>query len=170
VPDSKDKFANQAYLSVTETGANTLTFNQLLTGISIYEKVGWLINRLDYTFSTLSGTYAADGDGITFGIGTSSGIATVGLEENSVIDYNQFFRADLGAAASGFYLRKPFIKDFSSLPGGGILVPPNPLYIWAQGVSLAAAQTVYARMFYTVIQLKAEDFWELVEMRRMIGA
>jgi hypothetical protein len=51
-----------------------------------------------------------------------------------------------------------------------LIVPPNPLFIYAEGVALGAAQTVNARMFYTVKSLKVEDYWELVEMRHMIGA
>ncbi|GAH07378.1 unnamed protein product, partial [marine sediment metagenome] len=75
-----------------------------------------------------------------------------------------------GTAGTALILRKPFTKDFSSLPGGGILVPPNPIYIFAKGNALGSARTVTCRIFYTVRILKAEDFWELVELRRMIGA
>ncbi len=168
MPD--ERFVNQAYLSVVESGANTATFSKLETGISIYEKVGWLITRIDYNVDCAAAVLTANALGISFGISSMDGIASPSLSMSQIIDYNTRIRSDYGAAASGFLLDRPWEKDFSALPGGGLLVPPNPLYLWAKGIGLAAAQTILARMFYTVIKLKTEDFWELVEQRRMIGA
>ena len=64
----KDEFVNQAYISVTESALNTLTFAKLETGISIYEKVGWLICRMDYFVTLQVGDFAVEGDTITFGL------------------------------------------------------------------------------------------------------
>ena len=166
----EEKYVNQAYLRVTESGANTLTFAKLETGVSIYEKVGWLIHRLDYFFTTPVAQFGAEGDTLWFGISVMDSLATVTLQQAAVVDMNSAARRDFGVAASGFMRRLPFTKTFADLPGGGLLVPPNPIYIFAQGVALTGAQVVEARMFYTVKTLKTEDFWELVEQRRMIGA
>lgn len=168
--DIKDVFVNQAYLTVTETALNTLTFNQLLTGISIYEKVGWLISRMDYNFEIAAGDFGASQDALNFGLAVSDQIAAIGIDQSAVIDWNRVTRIDFGAAASGIQFNMPVSKDFSQLPGGGLLVPPNPIFIFAQGIALAGPYQVQARMFYTVKSLKPEDFWELVELRRMIGA
>lgn len=170
MPEVKDKFCNQAYLSVTEAAANTLTFDQLLTGISIYEKVGWLISRMEYNIGPSSAKFAADTDQVQFGLSTSNVITGVGMENTPVIDTNTVARIDFGAAASGFLSITPILKNFADLPGGGLLVPPNPLYLFVKGANAPNAFTIKARMFYTVISLKTEDFWELVELRRMIGA
>jgi len=164
-----DVFVNQAYLSVTEATPNTLTFAKLETGISIHEKVGWLISRIDYSTSIDSANFAASDDSVSFGMSTSDAIVAATLAESAVIDYNSVVRIDWGTAASAQILRQPFQKDFSNLPGGGILVPPNPIFIWVRGSNLTGAIGMVARMFYTVRQLKTEDFWELVELRRMIG-
>jgi len=166
----EEKYVNQAYLSVVESAANTCTFGKLETGISIYEKVGWLITRIDYNVDCAAAIFTADTLGILFGLSAQDSIASPTLQMSAIIDYNARVRAEYGAGASGFVLDRPWTKDFSQLPGGGLLVPPNPIYLWAKGIGLAAAQTVLARMFYTVKVLKAEDFWELVEQRRMIGA
>lgn len=165
----KDEFVNQAYLTVIESAANTLTFNKLETGISIHEKVGWLISRIDYTPTLTTGNFGAFGDTLSFGISTSDAIVAATLAQSAILDYNSLIRIDLGAAASGFFYRMPLTKDFSNLPGGGILVPPNPLFVWVRGIALTDPETIVARLFYTVKQLKLEDFWELVELRRMIG-
>lgn len=170
MPETKDQYVNQAYLTVTESAANTLTFNQLLTSISIHEKIGWIIARMEYQVVVNETDWNADQDFISFGISTSDKISSASLQDDPVVDFNRINRVDIGVAASGSFVRTPFMKDFSSLPGGGILVPPNPLFIFAKGSGLVGAQTINARMFYTVKQLKTEDFWELVEMRRMIGS
>lgn len=165
----KDLFVNQAYLEVVESGANTLTFNKLETGVSIHEKVGWVISRIDYDMAVAIANFGAEGDEVRFGLCTSDAISVASLAQSAVIDFNKLTRHDIGTAASGFLTKQPFQKDFSNLPGGGILVPPNPLFAWVQGAALTSAMTVRARMFYTVKVLKLEDFWELVELRRMIG-
>ena len=167
---AEEKFVNQAYMSVTESGIGTLTFSKLETGISIYEKVGWLISRLDYFTPILAGQFDTNDDNIIFGISALDSFVAPSLKLSAVIDFNQVARRDFGVAASAWIEVTPFTKSFADLPGGGLLVPPNPIYLFALGAGLIAAHTVQVRMFYTVVKLKVEDFWELVEQRRMIGA
>jgi len=169
MPEVKDIYPNQAYLKVEESAANTLTFDQLLTGISIHEKVAYLISRIDYWMSVSAASFAASNDIVHFGISVSDQITSVGPEQNACVDVNRLQRTDFGAAASGFLTHLPWVKNFSELPGGGLLVPPNPLFVFVQGENAPNAFTIEARMFYTVKSLKTEDFWELVEIRRMIG-
>lgn len=164
-----DNYSNQAYLAVTEATINTLAFNKLETAIAPFEKVAFLISRVNYDMALPAANFAATSDGILFGLCTSDQIASAGINNSAVVDRNSITRYDLGTAASGFYFRTPIEKNFADLPGGGLLVPPNPLYIFAQGIALGSVMTVSARMFYTVIKLKLDDFWELVEQRRMIG-
>jgi len=167
---AEDKYVNQAFIRVNESGANTLTFQKLETGIPIYEKIGWVVHRLDYFYVTTVVQFPADGASLSYGISAMDSLATVDLQLAAVIDMNMITRRDWGVAASGALRLIPIVKNFTELPGGGLLIPPNPLYLFAKGTNLAAAQGVDVRMFYTVIKLKPEDFWELVEQRRMIGA
>lgn len=166
----KDQFPNQAYLTVTESGANTLTFNQLLTGVSIYEKIGWIIHRMEYLVDLTAAGFAAATDLVTFGLSVSDQISAVGLQYSACVDYQKIERTDLGVAASGQFVQTPVVKDYSTLPGGGLMVPPNPIFLYVKGSNAPNPFTIRARMFYTVKSLKVEDYWELVEIRRMIGA
>lgn len=168
--DVKDLYPNQAYLTVTESGANTLTFNQLLTGVSIYEKIGWIIHRIDYGLELTAAKFAADTDTCNFGISVSDQISSIGMEYSACVDHNSIARIDMGAAATAFLQRNPLEKDFSDLPGGGLMIPPNPIFLYVMGANAPSAFTVKARMYYTVKSLKVEDYWELVEIRRMVGA
>jgi len=166
---ANDVFANYAIITVTESAANTLTFKKLETGISLTEKVGWVINRVEYYLSALNVTqFNAAADTLYYGLALGNGFSVPAVDRNEIIDYNSIERIDLGAVATGYFLLKPFIKDLSTLPGGGILIPPAPLYLWAKGESLAAAAIVTARIHYTMRNLKVDEYWELVEARRVL--
>jgi len=166
---TKDQFANYAIISVSEPAANTLTFKKLETGISLSEKVAWLINRIEYILSPLNAaTFNGDGDALLFGLSVSNAFATPGLIETTIIDYNSVARHDFGAAASMHWDHMPMIKDFSQLPGGGLLVPPTPLYLYAMGVGLTAATATVARLYYSLLPLAVDQYWELVEARRVL--
>ena len=167
---AEDKYVNQAYLSVVESALNTLTFSKIETGISIHEKVGWLISRIDYFFQTGPAQFGADGDALDYGISVMDTLTDVGPRLAAIVDSNTLTRQDWGVAASSEMRQLPVTRNFADLPGGGLLIPPNPVYIYARGTALAGPHTVAARLFYTMRQLKTEDFWELVEQRRMIGA
>jgi len=164
-----EKYTNMAYLSVTESAANTLTFSKLETGIAPFEKRAWLISRLEYLVTIDATKFAATNDLLDFGLSVSNAFTTPSPALNEILDFNEFKRVDFGAAATGTMFIAPFVKDYSTVMGGGLLVPPNPIYAWAQGSSLGAAASVYTRMYYVSVDLKTDEFWELVEMRRMIG-
>lgn len=166
-----DEFANYAILSVTESAANTLTFKKLETGISLSEKVAWIINRVEYIVASISAAiFNADTDTMTWGLSLSNSFAAPAFSEDTIIDYNLLARLDLGVAASGGWLLVPFLKDFSRLPGGGLLVPPTPLYLWAKGSGLTAANIVTARIHYQLMSMSTDQYWQLVEARRVISS
>jgi hypothetical protein len=162
-----DSFANLAIVTVTESAANTLTFKKLETGISVNQKIGWVIHRVEYFLSSLlAAVFNGDGDNLSFGLSCSSTFANAIIEENSIFDFNNVQRADYGTAAVSIIHHQPFIKDLSMLPSGGIIIPPAPLYLFAKGTGLVSAETISARIEYTTLELSTDDFWQLVEARR----
>ena len=86
-----------------------------------------------------------------------------------MLDYRRKIYYESGTPANFAFMDIPIVVDFSTLPGGGIIVPPNPLYLAAKGLGLGAAQSVSVRFWYTNIALKPEEYWELVESRRIIS-
>jgi hypothetical protein len=167
----KDQFANVGHIQVTESAANTLTYKKLETGISLFEKVAWILSRLEYEFIAVrSAGLAASGDYIEYGLSTSNNPSTISYDEPAMVDIASMGRVDMGTAGSGHFFFGPHTKDFHGLPGGGLIVPPNPLYAFIKGTSMGAAAVVDVRIFYTVKTLKAEEFWELVEARRIISS
>lgn len=167
---AQDVFANQAVITVTESAANTLTFKKLETGISLFDKVAWIVHRLEYYFFMSAANWNGDSDSLTMALTVANNITSLSLTDPNVLDLLQVSRQDWGAAASMFPCYRPTVKDFSPLPGGGLITPPNPLYGAAVGSGLAGAQTYYLKMFYTVKELKTEEYWELVEARRLVSS
>lgn len=164
-----DQFANMAILTITESAANTLSFKKLETSVALMEKVAWIISRIEYIFNLQgAGQFDSNADYDAYGLSVSNAFAAPSLTESTIIDYNVLTRLDFGTAASGGMNTLPIVKDFSSLPGGGLLVPPNPLYGWVKGSGTAAAQTIVARIWYTNLPLAVDQYWELVETRRVL--
>jgi len=168
---TKDKFPNVATIQVVESAANTLTFKKLETGISLFEKVAWIIHRIEYlvTAGTFTGM-ASTGDLIEFGLTATDQMASLSVVNAAMIDYQMRLRFDWGANPDVEMMELPWVIDLSTLPMGGIIVPPNPLYLGVKGTGMGVAATLTAKFFYTTYVLAADDYWELVEARRIISS
>lgn len=164
-----DKYANQAVIQCTESGTATLTFKKLETGISLFEKVAWLISHACYFISGMS-QLNSSGDAISMALTTTDQLTSLALTNAAVIDYQYVLRMDIGTAASGWYYQMPIVANLSGLAGGGVLVPPNPFYLGVAGSGTAAAVTVTCKIYYTTVELKPDEYWELVESRRIISS
>jgi len=162
-----DQYSNVLYDSVTESAANTLTFESVDVGLNIFDKVGLLISKVEYY--SLYNRIVADGDSLEFGLSSSNGWSDADAAETSIIDYNRVSLNAVGTAATALERVEPFIKDFSTLPGGGILITPKPLYLYAAGANLGNPATVQIRMFFTIIKLRPEEYFELLESRQYFG-
>ena len=165
-----DKYANVAAIDLTESAANTLTTAKFAFPFSIMDKMGILISRVEYELANLSSVLAASADQIIAGLVAGTAPDMTNPADPLVIDTYKTTRLDFGAAASGVVVQQPFIKDFSTLPGGGILVAPNPLYVAILGVSAGAAGRVKVRLFYTYFEMSTDEYWQLVESRRIISS
>jgi len=164
-----DQYCNVAAIDLTESAANTLTVAKFAFPFSIMDKMGLLISRVEYEFANLNTVFAASADQIIAGITASATASLIDPTDPGQIDVIKWTRTDFGTAANAIITAAPSIKDFSMLPGGGLLVAPNPLYAAIMGVSAGAAGRVKVKMFYTYMELGTEEYWQLVESRRVIS-
>jgi hypothetical protein len=166
---AKDKFANIAYLTVTESAAGTLTFEQLQMATMMMDaKYAVLIHRAEFYFGAYS-SLNSTGDKVTFGLTVTDRVTDLAdLSQPEILFFNVTERLDFGTAANGNLLVKPSQVDFTSLPGGGLLVPADRLYLGIQSSGAAAAMQVKMRLYYTVMGVSVEDYWDLVEARRIM--
>jgi hypothetical protein len=165
---STDKWANIAYLSVTESAANTLTFAQLqLANNLLSEKAAVIVHRAEMTFDDTQ--LNSTGDYIDIALTVSDRITNIAdLSQPEILYYYSRQRADFGTAANCVLKDFPILLDFTTLPGGGLLVPADRLYIGIKGTGCAGASKAVSRLYYTVMPLKTEDYWELIEARRVM--
>lgn len=166
------EFTNVAHIVVTESAAATLTFKKLETGISVMEKVAWIIHRLEYYLpSVTSANFNGDSDALQGALCAANTLADLeDMSNPALLDMFFLRRIDLGVAASGTWFESPKVKDFAGFPGGGLLIPPNPLYAALKGTGTVAAMTMRLRIFYSPVTLKTEEFWQLVEAYRVISS
>lgn len=164
---AKDKYVNKAFAQVTESAANTLTFSQLSTGGQLFQKKAWIINRIEW-FWTARAVLAATADYLQAALTSSNKMVGLGLDDPAVIDMMEWHCLLTGTGGNLDMYEQPSIRDFTNLPGGGLIIPGYPIFIAANGASLASAQTVSARIYFTLIDLKADEYIELVEALRMV--
>jgi len=170
----KDLYANRAAVSVTMDDANTLTFAQLETSISMFEKLAWIIHRIEFhiAYETIL-LMTASGDLIRVALCGNNQVTSLYPNQNSIYSMGELLRQDSGTAAN-FQLHDLNFKngvgekDFSSLPGGGLIVPPQPMYLGMNSIGLASAGICRALIFFSFKALNADEYWELVEATRLV--
>jgi len=165
-----DEYVNILALDVEQSAANTLTFEEIQIGLNIFDKVGIVVNRLEFLINTtMVNEMTVAADKILAALCTSNNITGLSIKNTEVVDMMQIHRFDLGAAATGTLVDQPFIRDFSSFPGGGILIPPKPLYFAVDSSGLANAGTVTCKISFVLKTLASDQYLELIETRRAFG-
>jgi len=170
----QDLFANMATINCIESAANTLTFKKLETSFGTFEKIAWIVHRIEYFLNSPSTAFNGTDDTVTVAVTTSNTLASLitgtAITEPAIIDMAAIARWDFGAAASGGLIVKPITRDFTQLPSGGLIIPPAPLFGAIQGSGMASAGLVTIRIYYTIKELATDEYWELVEARRLLTA
>ena len=165
-----DKYSNMIVKTVVSSAANAQTYAEITLGLSLFDKVGLLIQRIEYHLTGSSiGELTTTADEINIGLVTSNQPASMLPTDNSVIHQMKMGRLDLGVAAAATLFHLPMVFDFSQLQGGGILITPRPFFAGIKTIGLASAATAHIRIFFTVIKLSGEDYFELLETRHYFG-
>ncbi len=169
MPVKTDQFANIAAIQVTEAVAGTIAYARFNFPYSVMDKMALLINRIEYLPLSISNLNSST-DNVVIGLIAATAIVDINNQADpALLDSTRLIRNDLGAAATGTLLQFPFIKDFSSMPGGGILVAPSPLSAAIQSTGAAGVMNAWVKFFYTAVGLSTDEYWELVESRRIIS-
>lgn len=165
-----DTFANVAAIKVLESAAATQTSVKFSFPFSIMDKMALIINRIEYWFPSFV-MLNTSGDIFYSALTASASVVDISNQADPlIIDNMALVRSDYGTAATGVLTETPFIKDFSAMPGGGILAAPSPLYGMVQGVGTTPAALCFLKLFYTYIELSTDEYWQLVESRRVISS
>ena len=169
VNKAQDVFPNKAVIYCEESAVNTLTYVQLATNISTFEKVAWIIHRIEYKLSdTTLYEFTAETDKLSMAVTRTEVADALEVNKPEIIDMVMFAIQNYGTPANAEMVMRPYVRDFSTLPGGGLITPASPLYGAIHGAGLAAVGAAWITIYYTLKHLKTEEYWELLEATRLV--
>ena len=156
-----DTYANKAYGDVVMSAANTMTFAQILFGVGLFEGKALLIHRASwYPTPTALREIVAATDTLQMALTTSNRLSAISdVSEPAII----CARSIVGIAANTEPFTRPMVDDFTGLPGGGLLVPANPIYIAAHTSGAAAASEVRVEIRFSFLELSDSDYLEVLQ-------
>lgn len=163
----EDRFANIAASSVTETAANTLTFVEMLTGISLGQGVGMLIDQIDYHIgaSALQDLVAAD-DTLEMAITASNDVSDLSdVTDRRIIHQMKVQAMIVGAVVSLSHIVQPYPWQFFP----PLIIASPRIHLAAKGTSLVGAATVSTRIYFRYIALTPQQYLELAEAFVLTG-
>lgn len=159
----KDLYVNRAYADVTMSAANTVTFEQLNFAVGVFQGVALkLIQVRYYPLKAAVQEIVAAADILHFGLTLRDDLANLDPTSLSVIDVQNLMLTEARTAESNL-VNEPLISDFSNLPGGGLLLPANPIYAAAHSAGFAAAAQVRFLLYYVFVQLTDRESIELLQ-------
>lgn len=164
----EDRYTNLASADVTESAANTITYQELLTGISLGVGVGMLIDQLDYLpAGGALDDLVAVGDQLSFGWFTSNSPTSIELNDRRLIHMGRLKSEPVvGTAASGGSpVSLPLVYQFFP----AMIVAAPRIYFAVLGDSLAAAARVQSRLYFRYIELSTQEYLELAEAFILVG-
>lgn len=158
---TKDAYANVAFGTCTQSAINTLTFAQIQFGVGLFEGRALIIHRIEWnpTFANLREIVAAT-DSLTMALTTSNRMTGISdLSDPAIVSQN----AIIGIGVAVEPTRLPILADYSSLPGGGKLLPANPLFVAVNSGGFAAVCTIRCRLDFSFVELSPQDYLEVIQ-------
>lgn len=165
----KDIFSQLFRLTVLQSAANTLTFGASLNfGIPIVSETVIIIHRLEFSIALATlALMTADADAITLGLVTKNTLTAMTTDQIEVIDLLQYERRM--TTSGSYHTILPIVHDFSSLPGGGLLIVPQDLFLGMDSTGLASAGTAFVRCHYTFRTLSQSEYLEIAQKLKVFG-
>ena len=161
---SQDRFANIAAVEVVESAQNTLTYAELLTGVSLGAGIGILVDQIDYYLPP--GTmdlFDAVADTLEFGWAVSNTPTEINAKDRNFI---HTAGVQIGLATQGGWLMQSPLS-FQFFPP---IIRASPrLYLAVKGLVLGAAATIQSRLYFRYIDLTTQEYLELAETGLVLG-
>lgn len=156
----KDFYVNRALVLLTMSAANTLTFQEIRFGVGLFQGIALILHRLDlYPNTATAREVVTAADHLVVGLTTSDEITTLNMDQQSVM----FSKSLIAVAATTVPVEAPMSVDLSGLPGGGLIMPANPLYLAMNTSGFAAAGEVRAVLYHTFKELRDSEYLELIQ-------
>ncbi len=161
-----DRFVNRAIQRVTMSAANTLTFQQVNFAAGIFQGVAVLLHRVIFHVgATAWRELVGLTDSFAVALTVSQQIADLNMTNAEVIIRRQFICTIVGAVVSMVQRQEEVEVDLSNLPGGGILIPANPIFVAMISANLTTPGVCDCEMLFTFKELADADYIELIQSR-----
>lgn len=164
----RDRYANIAAAYAVEAAAGTMVFTELLTGISLGQGVGIIIDQIDYEF---------DNDSIKAIIAANDILAMGWFSTNTLTAFNPSDNRQIHAislhgeavvgtqASANSLIKQPYVSQFFP----PIIVASPRLYLGVLGLSMAVVAGGYSRLYYRYVELSSQEYLELAETFVLVG-
>lgn len=159
-----DLFPNRALQGMTMSGADTLSFEQIRFSVGLFEGIAIVVHKIAYypQLATLI-LMVANTDYIIMGLTTRDDLSSILATNQNVIDTRMINPVIVGSVVGINHIETPFVSDFSTMPGGGMIIPANPLYLAMDSGGLGSAGVMRAIIYYTFKKLTDKDYLELLQ-------
>jgi hypothetical protein len=161
----QDRFANVAGVRMAGAANGALEYTQLLTGVSLGQGLGILIDRIEYDISSAENILDTDADYLMQGLSTSNGQSYTDLITNGqwndrrIIHHTQLRRGNIGTPATGLFTRYPVAFDFR-VP---MIVASPYIYAFNANVGGNAALINFVKMYFRYLELTSQEYLEVAE-------
>ena len=164
----EDRFANLAAAAVTESAVGTLTYQELLTGISIGAGIGMLIDQFTYVFGgTTIADIVAAASLVYAGWFTSNEPSSFNYNDRRLIDMLVLYpEPNIGTPASG---GNPFRQPLYNVFSPPMVIASPRLFLGVLSSSVAAPASVASRIFFRYQPLTDKEYLELAETFVLVG-
>lgn len=166
-----DRYANIATIEVTESAADTLTFQELRTNLGIdsgrQKASAMIIDEIDYFLSTTTlNALDADQDRIHFAVTISNAVADLqDITDRRILHSGFLQRNDGGTAGNAMIFRMPLIYQFFP----PLITAERAIFLAVLGGTTAIANVLRVRVYYRTVEISQGEFIELAEVFRLVG-
>lgn len=161
-----DRFANIISGRINMAAANTEEFQEILTGISLGQGVGILLDQIDYYFGSAPVEMTVNGDFIRVGWYTTNTITDLGdTSDRRILHFAQKDAATFGTVATQLILDEPIVHQFFP----PIIFAGPRLYFGVDTLGLASAALLMSRLYFRFIELTAQEYLEIAETFQLTG-
>lgn len=159
-----DVYVNRVIDTLTMSGANAITFGQIRFGMGVFAGVAIVVHRVEFHFpaATIDELIAA-ADWVQVGLVNRDDLAVVDPTSLNVLVVAGIQTVVVGAVVGINHLLTPLTVDLTGTPGGGLIVPSNPLYLCLDTSGFVSAAVVHMVLYYTFKTLTDKDYIELVQ-------
>lgn len=157
---AEDRFANVFTAKTVMTAANTLTFNEMVFGITLRDRIAIVIDELYFLpFKAAIAEMTALSDSITMCLSSSDQPTDISdLNDRRILFSKMLSRHDFGTAAGGSFLIRPLKESFAP----PMIALPNRLFFGVDTAGLASAATAVLRMHFRTVTITQDQ--QLIEV------